>query len=154
MLTHFVRELEVVFKDCPKSPEGEVLDQYTSPQRVFEAFRFVARYPKEVFLSLLLDVKNRVIGYETISVGTESCAPVVASCAFRAAVHAGATRVIFLHNHPSGLPEPSEEDERTTKLLVEAGRILKVEVLDHLVIGETGFFSMAMAGFVPKGNGN
>ena len=150
MQSSYVREIEMVYKKNGTSRNGVPLHKVTDPQDVHVAFSFIAQYPKEVFLTLLLDSTGGVLGYETVSIGSEICAPVVASCAFRGAVHLGAARVIFIHNHPGGSLIPSDEDQRTTGVLVEAGKLLGIEVMDHVVIGQKGYYSFKEHGALPS----
>ena len=148
----YVRELEVIYKKRCAPRDAVLLRSFTKPKLVHEAFRFIASYPKEVFLCLLLDGQCHVLGYETVSIGSEGSTPVVASCAFRAAVNIGAAKVIFLHNHPGGSVRPSSEDEQTTKKLIEAGRILGIQVLDHLIIGDEVYTSLQELGYFNNSN--
>jgi DNA repair protein RadC len=88
----------------------------------------------EVFYVLHLNAANRVIGITEAARGTVSGLHVSAPDVFRAACAQGARAVILAHNHPSGDPTPSIEDERFTSVIVEAGRVLGIQVLDHVVI--------------------
>jgi DNA repair protein RadC len=103
---------------------------------------------KEHFKSVLLDVKNRVLRVLTVSVGTLDSSLVHPREVFKEAITASAAGVIVAHNHPSGDPTPSAEDRAITKRLVEAGRILGVELLDHLVIGDGRWISMKQNGLL------
>lgn len=122
-------------------------EQVTSARRVFEQFRgyFLDRQ-KEYFLCLLLNTKNRIIRQVTISEGTLNQSLVHPREAFQEAIRDSAHAVIFLHNHPSGDPTPSREDRHITRRLVQAGEIVGVRVLDHIIIGKTSFYSFADEG--------
>ncbi len=91
---------------------------------------------KEVFKCVLLDGKNRMMKDVTISEGSLSASVVHPREVFNPAVRESAAAVLFVHNHPSGDPTPSEEDIAVTKQLVEAGKILGIRVLDHVIIGD------------------
>ncbi len=91
---------------------------------------------------LLLDTKNYVVHIERVYQGSVNMSVVRAAEVFRAAVSRNTPSVIIVHNHPSGDPTPSLEDVRTTEQLVQAGKHLDIEVLDHLVIGNQRFVSM------------
>ena len=91
---------------------------------------------KEVFKCVLLDGKNRMMKDVTISEGSLSASVVHPREVFNPAVRESAAAVLFVHNHPSGDPTPSEEDIEVTKQLVEAGKILGIRVLDHVIIGD------------------
>jgi len=90
---------------------------------------------KEYFLALLLDTRNQLIRAAEISVGSLDSSIVHPREVFKEAVSASAASVIFVHNHPSGDPEASEDDIKLTKRLAEAGEIMGIDVLDHIIIG-------------------
>lgn len=106
---------------------------------VMPEMRFLA---KEHFRVMLLDAKNRVITTELVSIGTLNTSLVHPRELFRRAIQACAAAVILVHNHPSGDPTPSAEDLSLTKRLVEAGKLLGIEVLDHLIIGDNRYVSL------------
>jgi DNA repair protein RadC len=101
---------------------------------------------KECFFILLLDSKNRVIKEERISEGTLTSALVHPREAFTPAIRESAASLIVLHNHPSGDPTPSREDEEITRRLVEGGKLLGIGVLDHIIIGQGSYYSFADQG--------
>jgi len=101
---------------------------------------------KEQFRTVLLNTKNQVVGIEVISVGSLNESIVHPREIFKPAVRKSAAAVILAHNHPSGDPNPSAEDVEVTRRLIEAGGILGIEVLDHVVIGDDRFFSLREAG--------
>lgn len=92
--------------------------------------------PQEVFVALYLDRHNRLIAYEELARGTVDSAAVYPREVVRAVLRHNAVAVIFAHNHPSGIAEPSLEDRRLTARLCEALDAIEVRVLDHLVIGD------------------
>lgn len=112
---------------------------------VMEDMRYLDR---EHFVALLLNVKNQVIARELISIGTLNTSSVHPRELFKPAIRRSAASVILVHNHPSGDPEPSREDLEVTGRLVEAGKILGIEILDHLIIGDNKFISLKEKGFV------
>lgn len=91
---------------------------------------------REVFSVILLDVKNRVIGINVVSIGSLSASVVHPREVFKAAILANAANIILTHNHPSGDPAPSKEDINITARLVQAGRLMDIPVLDHIIIGD------------------
>lgn len=97
---------------------------------------------REHFIGLLLNTKHGVIGVNTVSVGGLSSASVHPREVFKPAIIAGAAAIIVAHNHPSGDPEPSRDDLLITETLRSAGRLLGVELLDHIVLGEHSYVSM------------
>ena len=98
---------------------------------------------------VLLDRRNRVLGQRVVYQGNAYSAPVRAAEVFRPAVLENAAAVIIAHNHPSGDPTPSPEDAAVTRDLVQAGQLLGVELLDHLVIGGGRFVSLKDRGLMP-----
>jgi DNA repair protein RadC len=106
----------------------------------------MAALDREHFRAVLLNTKNRILGVRTISIGSLNASIVHAREVFKAAVAESAQAIVLVHNHPSGLPEPSTEDIVVTERLAEAGRILGIEVLDHIVLGSQGFVSLKEMG--------
>jgi DNA repair protein RadC len=108
----------------------------------------LAHLRKECFVALLLDGKNRLIRQVRISEGSLTSSVVHPREAFLPAVRASSAAVIFAHNHPSGDPTPSREDISITEQLRNAGQILGISVLDHIVIGDGSFRSLAEEGLL------
>ena len=101
------------------------------------------RYMKqEVFKLLLLDTKNKVISIPMISKGGLSSSIVHPREVFKEAIRRSSAAIILAHNHPSGIPDPSKDDIKITKRLIEAGKIMGIEVLDHIIIGDGIYLSM------------
>ena len=95
---------------------------------------------------VLLNVRNRVLGVHEVYVGSTSGAVIRASEVFRPAVRANCQSIILVHNHPSGDPSPSAEDVAMTRQMVDAGKLLDIEVLDHVVLGQGRFVSLKEKG--------
>lgn len=106
----------------------------------------LARLDREHFICLHLDVKNRLISRETVSIGHLSAALCHPREIFKAAILANAASVAFGHNHPSGDSEPSREDLELTRRLYKAGELLGIECLDHVVVTAKGHCSIAERG--------
>ncbi len=129
----------------------ETLDRQNikSVHDVVDIFMENMRYlKKEYFETLLLDAKGSIIAKETISVGDLCSSIVHPRETFKSAVKRSAAAVIFVHNHPSGDPSPSDEDVKTTNRLIEVGNILGISVLDHIIIGDGTFISMKSKGMI------
>src|SRR4030066_594586 len=111
----------------------------TSPQDVAEIFIPILRDDnKEKFIVVCLNSANKIIKHETISVGNLNSSIVHPREVFKVAIDNSSASIILIHNHPSGNPEPSNEDIRITKKMVETGKIMEIPVFDHLIIaGET-----------------
>ncbi|MBI4186444.1 MAG: DNA repair protein RadC [Chloroflexi bacterium] len=101
---------------------------------------------KEHFLALMLDTRNRLIKVAEISIGSLDTSIVHPREVFKEAISASAASVIFVHNHPSGDTAPSEDDVKLTKRLAEAGQIIGIDVLDHVIIGGKSYLSLKREG--------
>ncbi len=121
----------------------------TSPHDVasflMEEMRY---YKKEYFKIILLDTKNFIISLEEISVGSLNTSIVHPREIFHLPIKKSAAAIILVHNHPSGDPQPSREDLNVTNRLVEAGKILGILVLDHIIVGEEKYLSFKEMGFM------
>ncbi len=103
---------------------------------------------KEKFLCTLLDTKNRVFKETTVSEGTLTSSLVHPREVFRYAIKEAAASVLFVHNHPSGDPSPSRDDIDITKRLIETGKIIGINVLDHIIIGDGRYLSLVESGYL------
>lgn len=120
-----------------------------NPQSVVKAIRAsIKDKAKEHFKLILLDTRNKIIGISTISIGTLNASLVHPREIFKEAIIHNSASVVLAHNHPSGDPEPSEEDLTITERLVESGKILGIEVIDHIIIGKTNFSSFKERGLI------
>ncbi len=120
-----------------------------SPQDAAELMLPRLRYEKkELFIALLLSTKNHVLASPTLAVGTLSASVVDPRELFREAINHNAASVVLVHNHPSGDPTPSQEDVALTRKMSEAGRLLDISVLDHLIIGDGKYVSLKEKGIL------
>jgi DNA repair protein RadC len=101
--------------------------------------------PGEVFAILCMSTKRRVIAYHEVSRGTLDATLVHPREVFKAALLANAAAIILTHNHPSGDPSPSADDVQLTRRLVDAGALLGVDVLDHIIVGDGRYYSFKEA---------
>ncbi|MDR6226425.1 RadC family protein [Desmospora profundinema] len=121
-----------------------------SPRDAAEACMDEMRYlSQEHFVCLFLNTKNVVIDKKCIYVGTLNASVVHPREVFREAIRKSSAGVICVHNHPSGDPTPSREDIHVTERLFEAGRLLGIDLLDHIIIGDSRFYSMKEKGIMP-----
>ena len=135
---------------------GRRLEATDIDQQAFVSSTDVARYfmprlrdmRKEIFLVLLLDARNKLIRGVTVSVGSLTASIVHPREVFKPAILASAASVIFVHNHPSGDPTPSQDDLKITAQLVDAGQMMDIKVLDHIIVGNKSFTSMAGKGLI------
>lgn len=132
--------------EVPSTKPTPWLDTPETAIRV--ARRHLAGRRKEHFMTLLLDSRHRVIRVAEVSVGSLDSSIVHPRETFLEAITAGAAAVILAHNHPSGDPTPSREDLELTRRLIEAGKLLGIPVLDHLIIGREGGLSLKANGFL------
>lgn len=112
---------------------------------LMEEMRYLDR---EHLKLLILNSKDRVISAETVAVGTLSANQIHPREIFRSAVKKSAASIILVHNHPSGDPTPSPEDIDETEKIIEAGNIIGIEVLDHIIIGDGQYISLGSEGLI------
>lgn len=118
------------------------LDAVTSPDILYEQIKHkIVNYYKEHFLVCSLDSRNNLIAVDEISVGTLTSSLVHPREAFEVAIKRHAAHIIIAHNHPSGETDPSEDDLKVTRRLVDAGKVMGIAVLDHLIITQTFYLS-------------
>jgi DNA repair protein RadC len=126
-------------------------DHVRTPEEVHGVCRDLENCAQESFHTLLLNSKNRLINRVLVSLGLADSSLVHPREVFRAAIECNAAAMVLTHNHPSGEPTPSAEDIRITRQLIEAGKIIDIKVIDHVVIGRAengspGFLSMRESG--------
>jgi len=114
---------------------------YLKPKEIWEELKDLRDHKKEHFVIFYLDSRNQEIKREIISVGSLNANLVHPREVFEPAVRHLAAQIVLAHNHPSGDPEPSEDDLEITKRLTESGKILGIEIIDHIIITKTGFIS-------------
>jgi hypothetical protein len=145
------KEFKVVsLRECPLPEEMQMCD---TPQRAADYWHAViATNPIfnpdcECFCVLILNTRRRVRGHQLLTIGTMDTLLVHPREVFRGALIAGAAAIVLMHNHPSGEPQPSEADVKVTRDLIRAGQLLKVEVLDHVVMGNQSHCSLKELGY-------
>lgn len=143
----FVREISVSYKalDTPKI-------RVNVPQLVAEFVRSrIGNESREHFSVLCINNKNMVVGYHTASIGTVTESIVHPREVYSVAILTGASGIIVCHNHPSGNVEPSRHDIETTRRLVEAGKIIGIPLVDHILVGfaTDEFKSLKEMGYIP-----
>jgi len=139
-------QIKAAFELSKRLEDSSDKDQKTTVKSPEDAIKSVKNQlkgkKKEHFLVLSLDTRNHLINTQTISIGSLDSSIVHPREVFKEAISSTAASVIFAHNHPSGDPTPSEDDIKLTKRLVEAGEILGIEVLDHIIICDKDYISM------------
>lgn len=122
--------------------------RYTAPSQVYETFSFLMKETKEIFLTLHLDGKNRIVCIDLVSIGSLNQSIVHPREVFKTALLSNAAAVLCVHQHPSGDPTPSSEDINITRRLKEAGEIMGIRLLDHIVIGDEDYISFVERGLL------
>jgi DNA repair protein RadC len=121
----------------------------SSPKDVYSLmYPRMREQKKEKFIMLYLDTKNQVLKEEVVSIGSLNSSIVHPREVFKSALMESSASVIMIHNHPSGDPSPSKEDVMVTQKMVEGGKLLGIEVLDHIIIGDGRYISLKDEGFV------
>lgn len=134
----------VVREDAPEW----VNRRFTSPKQIYEIFFDLALETKEHFIVLHLDGKNRIACIDRASVGSLNQAIVHPREIFKTALLSNAAAILLVHNHPTGDPAPSNEDRDITNRLKEAGELLGIKVLDHVIVGNGQYFSFTEEGLL------
>ena len=119
---------------------------FRDSNQVYEKNKGYGKADREMFLVLHLNAKNAFITRETHSIGTVNTAAVYPREIARSCILNNSSAVILIHNHPSGDPEPSENDRAETKKIIAALKLFDIVVLDHLIIGRNSYYSFADAG--------
>jgi DNA repair protein RadC len=127
---------------------GKRLHLYLKPRDIWEELRDVREQKKEHFVVFFLDTRNQEIKRDIISIGTLNYNLVHPREVFEPAVKNLAASIIVAHNHPSGCLEPSDEDLSLTKRLSQAGKLLGIELLDHVIVTREGFMSFKQKGLM------
>jgi len=144
-------EIQALFELARRFARQEVRrgDRFTSSNDIFAHYHEKLRdRKKEVFLSLLLDSKNRLLKEIQVSEGSLNASIVHPREVFAPIIRESAAAVLFVHNHPSGDPTPSREDIALTERLAEAGKLMGVKVLDHIIIGSGSYVSFCDRGLL------
>ena len=119
-----------------------------SPKDVWHEMRDVRDNKREHFVVFYLDTRNQIIKREVISVGTLNASLIHPREVFEPAIRYSTAQIIIAHNHPSGITDPSEIDKEVTKRLVEAGKLLGIEVLDHIIVSKNSYNSLKDIGIL------
>jgi DNA repair protein RadC len=122
---------------------GDEVIKISQPADAYELVKDeLADSDREMLLSVMLTVKNDLIGVETVSIGSIIKITIAPRDVFKSAILANAVAIIICHNHPSGDLIPSDADMELTKQLVDAGELLGIKVLDHLIVSNRGYRSL------------
>lgn len=121
----------------------------TSPEDIYEYFSvFLKEEKQEVFMVVFLNIKSHIIKYEKMFVGGINSSLIDVNLIFKKAISYGASKIICIHNHPSGDPTPSTQDILVTKKILKVGDIVDVQVLDHIIIGNMSYISLKKESYI------
>lgn len=136
MLSADIRKLEFVRVKLVKEQEFPYAGALDSPESIAEAFgNLLGEADREMFLTLSLDVRRHPLNATVASIGLLNCSLANGRELFKSAILSNAANLVLLHNHPSGNVTPSKEDDTVTKRMLQAGEILGIPVLDHIILG-------------------
>jgi DNA repair protein RadC len=133
--------------------KARIIDKpfFTSTQEIFDyLYHSMRGLKKEVFKVIYLNSRNQVMETVDLSEGTVNSSVVPPREVIEGAIKSHAVSLVFVHNHPSGSPEPGQADKDLTRELVYAGKIMQLKVLDHIVIGDNKYFSFAAQGLIEE----
>jgi DNA repair protein RadC len=122
--------------------------RFTAPRQIYDAFSFLMEETKEMFITLHLDGKNRIICCDLVSIGSLNQSIVHPREVFKTACLSNAAAIILIHQHPTGDPSPSTEDIAITRRLKEAGEIMGIKILDHIIVGDGEYLSFVERGLL------
>ena len=133
-------------KECSVLYKNRVI---RSPEDGYELFKqFLGDVDREHFVVVCLDTKNQPTAINVCHIGSLNSAIVHPREVMKPAILSNAAGILVGHNHPSGNPEPSQEDIQVTKKLVEAGKIMGIDILDHIILGDDSFTSLKEKGYI------
>lgn len=138
-LRYLVPEIRLALIKEPSSSEALEVYSPTDLERYVEPLKF---YSEEFFVALHLNVRNQIVAYNVVSHGTISASLVHPREVFKAAILSNSHAIIVAHNHPGGSLLPSSEDLATTVSLIEAGKLLGIGVIDHVIVASSGIQSL------------
>lgn len=140
-----LREIEITyrFKDISCDITGRKLE---TPELIYKVFGFLKFEPKEKFIVVNLNNQHGIMNYEVVATGTVNSIQIRPVEVLRTAVIINAPAVVLIHNHPSGSPEASSADIHFTQKVIRAAELLNIKVLDHVIIGESDFYSLKQHG--------
>jgi DNA repair protein RadC len=140
-------------RECPTPEKLQMCDR---PAKAADYWRLhIPAHPYfnpecECCVVLMLNTRRRVKGHYLVAIGTQDTLLIHSREVFRLAIMTSAAAVVLAHNHPSGDPAPSEADIKVTRDLIRAGQLLKIEVLDHVIIGNPNHSSLRELGFISQ----
>jgi DNA repair protein RadC len=148
--TVFIREVTARYRRGKHTPQ-----KIDDARGVWSfASKVIADNSREHFIALFLDAAHQVVSYSIVAIGTATSCPIHPRELFQHAVLTGAIAIIIAHNHPSGSINASVEDKNITRKLEEAGRVLGIPIIDHVIFTDDGYFSFDERGWINDGRGS
>jgi len=129
--------------DMPTAPKAQQGPAISSPQVVADLCCDMQEMEREMMICIMVNQKNRIIDTRVIGIGSTNSCIVTPRDVYRLALLTGAQAILLVHNHPSGDPTPSGEDRALTKRIKEAGDLLGVKLLDHVIMARDGYYSIS-----------
>lgn len=122
--------------------------RFTAPSQIYETFKYLMHETKEHFTTLHLDGKNRIVCMDMVSIGSLNQSIVHPREVFKTACLSNAAAIILVHQHPTGDATPSQEDIAITRRLKEAGEIMGIKIIDHVIVGDGEYTSFVERGLL------
>jgi len=142
------KQAEQLMEMLRRVMQNETPCRVSCPLDVYRLSLDLVSLYQEHFVVFFLNTKNRIIRRETITIGSLSATVIHPREVFRAAIQHSSAAIVCVHNHPSGDPTPSFEDIEVTRRLVDAGKIIGIDVLDHVIVGRDGYVSLKEGGLI------
>lgn len=142
------KQAEQLIEMLRRVMQNETPCRVSCPLDVYRLSLDLVSLYQEHFVVFFLNTKNRIIRRETITIGSLSATVIHPREVFRAAIQHSSAAIVCVHNHPSGDPTPSFEDIEVTRRLVDAGKIIGIDVLDHVIVGRDGYVSLKEGGLI------
>ena len=146
----YIREIEIRYKKRRTKADAPVDKPLTDPQRVYELFADLQNEVKEKLITISLDAKLKLLCFEVVAIGAINSAYARPIEVLRGAIPLNPYGIIVVHNHPSGDPTPSPQDEKFTSNLLINTMSLGLEFCDHIIIGNDSYFSFAESGAMER----
>ena len=146
----YIREIEIRYKKRRIKANGPVDKPLTDPRRVYELFADLQNEAKEKLITISLDAKLKLLCFEVVAIGAVNSIYTRPVEVLRAAIPLNPYGIIVVHNHPSGDPTPSRDDEKFTSNLLINTTSLGLEFYDHVIIGNDGYFSFSESGIMQR----
>ena len=144
----YLREVQIKFKKKRIKSDSPVGKSVTNSKIIYQIFKDLENGAKEKLIIISVDAQLRIMCFEVVAIGSLTTLTVRPIDILRGVIHVAPYGLVFVHNHPSGDPEPSKEDIQITQRLQEVGNIVGIKVLDHIIVGNGRYVSLRDKGVV------